>query len=149
MTPIRLIRTILTLALLVITTHLSTFAVQDPSLSPAEDAIIARKIATLHAATDRSVAQSWSSAKKAAEFLCRPAALPILKKQSPGTDRVFLGTDDPSTLTLVSSSRLTGTGQYRTPQGWQDITFTCNLDPQTGKVTSFQATPSATSPGAK
>jgi hypothetical protein len=61
-----------------------------------------------------------------------------LKKQSTGVDRVFLGTDDPKTLTLENNSRLTGTGQFRTPSGWTDFSFTCDLDPQTGKVTSFQ-----------
>ena len=45
---------------------------------------------------------------------------------------------DPKTLTLENNSRVTGTGQFRTPGGWTDFSFTCDLDPQTGKVTSFQ-----------
>jgi hypothetical protein len=110
----------------------------DPDLSAAETAAVKRQIATLKASTDRRMAQGWSNAKKVAELLCRPAALPVLKKQAAGVDRVFLGTDDPQTLTLESNQRLTGTGQFRTPKGWTDFTFTCDLNPDTGKVTAFQ-----------
>lgn len=110
----------------------------EPTLSPAETAVISRQVATLKSSTDRDIATGWSNAKKVAELICRPAALPILKKQIKGADRVFLGTDTPQSLTLESNRRLTGTGQVRTPQGWQDFTFTCNLNPATGKVIDFQ-----------
>ena len=109
----------------------------EPTLSAAEAAAISRQIATLHSSVDRSVANGWSNSKKVAELLCRPAALPVLRKQLPGTDRVFLGTDDPKTLDLESNAKLTGTGSARTPNGWQDFTFTCEITPETGKVTSF------------
>ncbi len=112
----------------------------EPELSPAETAAVARQIATLHSSVDRSVANGWSNAKKVAELICRPAALPVLKKQIPGTDRVFLGTDDPKTLNLESNAKLTGTGSARNPKGWQDFTFTCEIDPETGKVTGFVPT---------
>jgi hypothetical protein len=112
----------------------------EPPLSPAETAAVTRQIATLHSSVDRSVANGWSNAKKVAELICRPAALPILKKQIPGTDRVFLGTDDPKTLNLESNAKLTGTGSARAPKGWQDFTFTCEINPETGKVTSFTPT---------
>jgi hypothetical protein len=115
---------------------------QEPALSHAEKAGIARQIATLKSSADRNTANGWSNSKKVAELLCGPAALPILQKQFKGVDRVFLGTDVPSTLTLESDARLSGTGQYRTPQGWQDFTFTCDLNPQTGRVTAFQTAPS-------
>ncbi|WP_263416689.1 DUF930 domain-containing protein [Terriglobus albidus] len=105
-----------------------------------------RKIATLKSPVDRHVAQGWNNAKKVAELLCRPAALPVLKKQNAGIDRVFLGTDDPHTLNLESNRRLTGSGEFRTPAGWQDFTFTCELDPTTGKVTSFHTALSSTRP---
>src|SRR5271165_6040575 len=120
-------------------------APSEPALSTAETAAVQRQIATLHSSVDRSVANGWSNSKKVAETLCRPAALPVLKKQIAGVDRVFLGTDDPKTLTLESNQRLTGSGSARTPQGWQDFTFTCELDPATGKVTAFTAvlTPAA------
>jgi hypothetical protein len=114
---------------------------QEPQLSPAETAAVQRQIATLKNAGERHMAGEWTNAKKVAEMLCRPAALPILKRQSKGSDKVFLGTDDPSTLTLVSNQRLTGSGQVRTPQGWQDFTFTCDMDPATGKVTGFHTVP--------
>lgn len=110
----------------------------DADLSAAETAAVNRQIATLKASGDRTMAQGWSNTKKVAELLCRPAALPVLKKQTPGVDRVFLGTDDPQTLTLESNQRLTGSGQFRTPKGWTDFTFTCNLNPDTGKVVAFQ-----------
>ncbi len=108
-------------------------------LSAAEKASVSRQIASLHSSADRSVANEWSDAKKVAEFLCRPAALPVLKKQLPGADRVFLGTDDPKTLALESAEKLTGTGSARYSKGWQDFTFTCELDPATGKTTGFEA----------
>jgi hypothetical protein len=110
----------------------------EPDLSAAETTRVDRRIASLKSSGDRHMAEGWSNTKKVAELLCRPAALPVLKKQSTGVDRVFLGTDDPKTLTLENNSRLTGTGQFRTPSGWTDFSFTCDLDPQTGKVTSFQ-----------
>jgi hypothetical protein len=110
----------------------------EPDLSAAETKAVNQQIATLKASGDRRMAQGWSNAKKVAELLCRPAALPVLKKQANGVDRVFLGTDDPKTLTLESVGRLAGAGQFRTPQGWTDFTFTCDVDPETGKVTAFQ-----------
>ncbi len=112
----------------------------EPTLSPAETTAVNRQIATLHSSVDRSVANGWTNAKKVAETICRPAALPVLKKQLPGTDRVFLGTDDPKTLNLESNTKLTGSGSARTPNGWQDFTFTCEVNPETGKVTSFVPT---------
>lgn len=108
-----------------------------PKLSTAETAIISKQIATLRSPADRHVAESWSDAKKVAELICRPAALPVLRKRVKTTDRVFLGTDAPETLTLESNSRLTGTGQFRTSQGWRDFTFSCEMDPGTGEVTAF------------
>lgn len=112
----------------------------EPALSAAETAAVNRRIATLHSASDRKVASEWSNAKKVAELLCRPAATAYWKKKAPGTDRVFLGTDAPATLLLESDSRLTGSGQYRTPKGWTDFQFTCSLDASKGTVRSFDAT---------
>lgn len=128
----------LMLVLMAFTTMAPTLRASEPDLSAAETKVVNRQIAMLKASTDRRMAQGWSNAKKVAELLCRPAALPVLKKQSTGVDRVFLGTSDPGTLTLESSSRLTGTGQFRTPKGWTDFTFTCDLNPDTAKVIAFQ-----------
>lgn len=129
---------ILITALLALTAAAQT---TEPTLTPAQTAAIKRKIATLHSASDRRAAQSWSNAKKVAETLCRPAALPILKKTTPSIDKVFLGTDDPATLTLESNKRLTGSGQYRIGYQWTDFTFACDIDPRTARVTSFTITP--------
>lgn len=113
----------------------------EPALSPAQAAVVNRKIAALHSESDRKAAREWSNSKKIAEILCRPAATAYWKKRAPGTDRVFLGTSDPATLTLESTRRLTGSGQYRTPQGWTDFRFTCDLDPEKGTVTGFETAP--------
>jgi hypothetical protein len=125
-------------ALTVFVAMAHTAKASEPDLSSAETTVVNRQIATLKAPGDRRMANGWSNAKKVAELICRPAALSVLKKQTPGVDRVFLGTDDPQTLTLESNSRLTGTGQFRTLQGWTDFTFTCDVNAETGKVTAFQ-----------
>jgi hypothetical protein len=117
-----------------------TVNASEPDLSAAETTVVNRQIATLKAPGDRRMASGWSNTKKVAELICRPAALSVLKKQTPGVDRVFLGTDDPQTLTLESNRRLTGSGQFRTLQGWTDFTFTCDVNAETGKVTAFKPT---------
>ena len=116
------------------------------ALSPAEQAIITRQIGTLKSATDRQVAQGWSDAKKVAEMICRPAALSTLKKDNKGVDKVFLGTDSPESLTLATIGRLMGRGQFRSSKGWQDFTFTCEINPKNAKVTGFQWTPTTAQP---
>ena len=73
-----------------------TVNASEPDLSAAETTVVNRQIVTLKAPGDRRMASGWSNAKKVAELICRPAALPVLKKQTPGVDRVFLGTDDPT-----------------------------------------------------
>jgi hypothetical protein len=118
-----------------------TAARVEPALSAAETAIVDRKITALHSESDRKVAREWSNSKKVAEILCRPAATVYWKKKAPGTDRVFLGTSAPETLLLESNRRLTGSGQYRTPKGWTDFQFTCDLDSEKGTITDFVATP--------
>ena len=111
----------------------------EPALSPAQNAKVARAIAALKSPEERSLASGWSNAKKVAEIICRPAALPALKKQLPEADRVFLGSEDPATLTLVSTRSLTGSGTVRTGSRWRDFTFTCALTPSSGKVAGFTA----------
>ncbi|HTF68286.1 MAG TPA: hypothetical protein VK638_36975 [Edaphobacter sp.] len=113
----------------------------EPALSATQTTVVNRKIAALHSEADRRVASEWSNSKKVAEILCRPAATAYWKKKAPGADRVFLGTSAPETLILESNQRLTGSGQYRTPKGWTDFRFTCDLDPEKGTVTAFAATP--------
>ena len=111
----------------------------EPAFSPAQQAVVAKAAARLKSPAERQMVAGWSNAKKAAEMICRPAALPALKKQVPGADRVFLGTNDPATLTLVSNRSLIGIGQVRAGAGWRDFTFTCQLDPRSGLASGFKA----------
>ncbi|WP_309084971.1 DUF930 domain-containing protein [Chelativorans sp.] len=113
-------------------------AVAATLLSKAQQDVIAAQIAELRSNEEREMASSWSDAKKVAEFICRPLALQELRKWKKEADRVFLGTDDPSTLEMTSSQTLTGSGQVRVGSDWDDFTFTCRLDPDTGKALSFE-----------
>ena len=111
----------------------------EPALSAAQSKAVAKSIAALKRPEERQLASGWSNAKKVAEIICRPAALRTLKKQIPGADRVFLGTNDPATLTLVSNKSLVGTGQVRSGANWTEFSFACQLDPRSGKARSFTA----------
>ncbi|MDX7986057.1 hypothetical protein FE392_01730 [Xenorhabdus sp. 12] len=89
--------------------------------------------------TDKSALkeiESWSDTKKIAEFICRPFALPVIKKHHKDADKVFLGETSPNDIKLTSSSELVGIGMYRTGMDWHDIRFTCKLD-AAGKAQSF------------
>jgi hypothetical protein len=96
------------------------------------------QIAMLRAPEERALASEWSDAKKVAEFICRPLATSELQKWNKEADRVFLGTDDPATLELTSNRQLTGSGEVRTGSDWTSFTFTCEVDPQSGKALSFE-----------
>lgn len=126
--------------LLLVAWFANTAAAQATSLSPAESTIIEKQIAALPSPEERQLARAWSDAKRVAEMLCRPSAMPVLRRQVPGTDRFFLGTDAPDSLTLESNRRLIGSGSLRSPGGWRDFTFECRLNPRTGRVTKFAAT---------
>jgi hypothetical protein len=114
---------------------------QEPALSAAEKEVVARQIATLRAPADRTLAANWSNAKKVAEWICRPAALPAVRKQDQRAGRVVLGTDELKSLTLETNGRLTGSGLFRTVHGWTDFNFACEVNPETAKVISFQIMP--------
>lgn len=116
---------------------------KEPALSAGEARVIDMKIESLRSEADRKVAREWSNAKKVAEMICRPHATAYWKKTVPGTDRVILGTSDSSTLVLESDRKLTGFGQYRTANGWTDFNFTCELNPDRGRVSHFEAAPVA------
>lgn len=107
------------------------------ALSKAQQDVIDVRIAKLRTAEERSIASTWSNAKKVAEFICRPVAMSELKKWNRDADRVFLGSDDPGTLSLTADKLLTGSGQVRTANDWTEFTFNCELDPDTGKALSF------------
>ncbi|PHM50276.1 hypothetical protein Xmir_00455 [Xenorhabdus miraniensis] len=90
--------------------------------------------------TDKSVLKdiaNWSEAKKVAEFICRPFALPIIQQHHKDADKVFLGDVSPDSIKLEHSSELVGKGMYRTDDGWKDIRFSCKLD-AAGKAHSFK-----------
>lgn len=108
--------------------------------SAAQAAVIAGEIAKLKSPQERSLASAWTDAKKVAEFICRPLATSVLKRRL-NADRVFLGTDDPGTLQLRSDGQLTGSGQYRAGNNWQNFTFSCALNPRNGTATSFHTDP--------
>lgn len=114
---------------------------REPALSAGEARVIDMKIESMRSLSDRKVAREWSNAKKVAEVICRPHATAYWKKTVPETERVILGTSDPATLVLESDRKLTGSGQYRTPKGWTDFNFTCDLNPDRGRVTNFEAAP--------
>jgi len=112
-----------------------------PHLSPVQARRVAQDIGKLKHPEERALASGWSDAKKAAEFICRPLALATLRHRFKGADRVFLGTDDPDTLRLVSDRRLEGSGQVRVGSDWKLFRFVCALDPKTGKALSFRTAP--------
>jgi hypothetical protein len=107
-------------------------------LSSAQAAVVTRQIAKLRYPQERSLASRWTDAKKAAEFICRPLATSVLKRHLKEADRVFLGTDEPRTLRLESNARLSGRGQIRIGYNWQIFTFSCAMNPRTGKAVSFK-----------
>ncbi|EDJ9072692.1 TPA: DUF930 domain-containing protein [Salmonella enterica] len=86
------------------------------------------------------VRNSWSEARQVAEFLCRPAALKEIRKHYPDAEKVFLGSGHNSGLTLHSSTRLTGKGQYirRGSTEWHAFNFECLTDVDKGRVKRFR-----------
>jgi hypothetical protein len=120
---------------------LSQSSRREPALSAGEARVIDMKIESMRSVSDRKVAREWSNAKKVAEVICRPHAISYWKKTVPGTERVLLGTSDPATLVLESDRKLTGSGQYRTSKGWTDFNFTCELNPDRGRVSKFEVAP--------
>lgn len=85
----------------------------------------------------RKMVAEWPESKQVAEFLCRPLAHDAVRKLQADADRIFLGEGNDGTfLTLESSSRLTGKGQYRTGMDWHVFQFECLLSEQ-GAATAF------------
>jgi hypothetical protein len=48
-------------------------------------------------------------------------------------------------LHLLGNRLLGGSGQVRIGYDWQTFTFSCTLDPRTGKAISFETTPASAS----
>lgn len=110
---------------------------QAEDLTPAQRQTVASAIAALHTAADRHVASEWSDAKKVAETMCRPLALERLRHRDHSIDRVFLGDASAESLTLQGNTRLRGSGQARAGSDWKPFTFTCELDPRSGRASAF------------
>ncbi|MBC8950424.1 MULTISPECIES: hypothetical protein [Xenorhabdus] len=128
----------------IISLLLSAFAqakVPSQQLSPDQKKYLQQQIN--EQVTDKSalpMVESWSDTKKVAEFICRPFALPIIKKYHKDADKVFLGVVSEDSIRLKHPSELVGIGMYRTDDGWHDIRFSCKLD-ATGKARSFKFFP--------
>ncbi len=126
------------LILLVVLLGLSAVAQAETSvLSPAQRKLVAQSIDKLKLVQERQMATQWSDAKKVAEFICRPAALKSLRLRLKGVDRVFLGSDDPKSLSLAGNTALTGMGHARMGGGWREFRFNCEMNPTTAQVKRF------------
>lgn len=109
------------------------------SLSPAQRQRVVQAIAGLGSPAERRVAEAWSPAKQAAEVLCRPLALQVLRARAPAVDKVFLGLGGGHDLNLRSDRLLTGQGQARHGNDWETFAFACELDPASGRAVRFVA----------
>lgn len=112
-------------------------AAEAEALSPAQQQAIKRSIAGLRGEADRHIANEWSDAKKVAEVMCRPLALKQLRHDDRSIDRVFLGDDNAASLSLHGNTRLEGRGQARAGNSWKTFTFSCELDPRSGRAKAF------------
>ncbi|GAN69177.1 hypothetical protein AA0473_1995 [Acetobacter orleanensis NRIC 0473] len=112
--------------------------------SAAETAIMTRQIAAIKNPQERAAVQSQSLAWKMTTFLCQKAAHAPLKRLGAGS-RFFLQDDKPDSQVLVSASLVKGRGQFRRPDGmnWTAFSWSCHLDPATGRVKKFEARPTA------
>lgn len=108
-------------------------------LSPRQQQVIRSVFSRLDSGEEHKMAMEWSDAKKVSETMCRPIALQYFKKQYPQADRIFLGNRGNDSLELQRNKRLTGTGQFREGTNWHYFTFECQLNPATGRTTSFTA----------
>lgn len=113
--------------------------------SKAEMASINRQIAAIQNPQDRAAVQNQSLVWKVTTFLCQNAARAPLTHLG-SDDRFFLQDDQPDSQVLVSSSLVQGRGQFRQAAdgiSWTPFQWSCHLDPATGSVKSFEATPLA------
>lgn len=83
--------------------------------------------------------QSWSDAKKLAEFFCASAGLKAMQKQEKSAGRILMGPDEAGTkkFILVGNTHLKGKGAVRLGPNWKNFEFTCELDALKGIVSSF------------
>jgi len=117
--------------------HAEEAAGTKPALSTAQRRVIDAGISKLKSKEERQIARDWGEAKQVAEFICRPAAKPVLARKLKGVDKYFLGTDQPNSLNLSNVGKLEGQGQARYGDGWRDFSFVCLMDAKSAKVTHF------------
>ncbi|WP_156971136.1 hypothetical protein [Beijerinckia mobilis] len=129
-------------ALVLLGPLLSSAAAQ--TLSPAEQKAIDRAIARIHDPRERQLAQTQPIAWQVAEFLCRPAARPVLARLGADGNHFFLRDVDPHTQILETPSLLRGEGSFRLKGhaiAWKAFHYLCHLDPATARILRFEVDP--------
>lgn len=108
------------------------------TLSPAQQAVVARKTAQMSAEEKKMVA-GWSDGKRLAEFFCAEAGLAEIGRQHKGASRLFLGPDDEGVKRFVvtGNTKVAGDGSVRVAADWKDLTFECTLNADNATVKSF------------
>ena len=87
--------------------------------------------------TEKAMLKKWSDGKLISEFFCQDYALKDLRKTYKGADRVFMSLSDDDPPTLITETRIKGTGSVRYKDGWVDFFYECEIDKNSGKVTDF------------
>ena len=115
-----------------------TAAAAQSALSKAQEAVIAKKIAST-SANEKAMVAGWPDGGKLAKFFCAEVGLKEIAKQHKGADRLFLGPDDEGVkrFKVEGNRRVAGDGTVRVGPDWKDLTFDCVLDPDKAVVTSF------------
>ena len=108
------------------------------ALSKAQEAVIAKKIATT-SATEKQMVAGWSDGKKLAEFFCAEVGVKEIAKTHKGADRLILGPDDEGVkkFKVEGNRSVAGDGMVRVGPDWKDLTFACAVDPDKAVATSF------------
>ncbi|MCX2561390.1 DUF4232 domain-containing protein [Acetobacter farinalis] len=111
--------------------------------SEAELKAVHRQIAAIRNPQDRAAVQQQSLVWQMTTFLCQSAARKPLERLGAGS-RFFLQDGKPDSQVLVSPALLQGRGQFRqagSAINWTPFQWSCHLDPATGFVEKFEATP--------
>ncbi|ECC9158995.1 DUF930 domain-containing protein [Salmonella enterica subsp. enterica] len=87
--------------------------------------------------SDREIIKTWSEARKAGEFICRPLAKKIISEKYPLMDKVILSQGVEGNVYLKSSTLLVGEGAFRTGNQWMNFSFQCEFSGTTGKPLKF------------
>ncbi|EHH67996.1 DUF4232 domain-containing protein [Gluconobacter morbifer] len=118
-------------------------------LSPAEENLIASKVNAIADPAERRAVQEQGLPWMATTFLCQDAARPVLAGIGSAPHRFFLQDDQPDSQRIVTPSLLQGRGQFLNsgdgPIHWTAFTWSCHLDPATGRVARFDAVPAGKS----